>query len=62
MSVRLIGIVIGLLVADFYGIQLGRLAGGRAAGPAGQSPATAKAIAASGLLSGRGVAAWWFLS
>ena len=62
MSVRLIGIVIGLLVAGFYAIQLGRLGGGRTAGPAGQSPGTAWAIAAIGLLIGLGVAVWWFLS
>ncbi len=62
MSVRLIGIVIGLLVAGFYAIQLQRILSGRATGPAGQSPATARVIAAIGLLIGLGVAAWWFLS
>jgi len=61
MSARLLGIVIGVLVAGFYALQLQRLRTGRAGGAGVANPA-AQVIAIVGLLIGVGVAVWWLLS
>jgi hypothetical protein len=60
MTVRLVGMIIGVLVAGFYAIQLQRLASGRANPAAAANPATSRVIAIAGLIIGLGVAAWWY--
>jgi ABC-type uncharacterized transport system permease subunit len=62
MSTRLIGIVIGLLVAAFYAIQLTRMSTGRDKRIAGSNQAASRIVAVVGLIIGLGVAAWWFIS
>jgi hypothetical protein len=62
MSTRLIGIVIGLLVAAFYAFQLFRISRGRSTVAAGSNPAASLVVAVIGLVIGLGVAAWWFVT